>query len=125
MNQGKSIRSDRIIRGAKRAVLFLSALALAAGMALPARAGDIPRMKLQMAPTNRIPAYPQVAKNMKLSGEVLLEVVVDPEGNVKEVRPGGGLAILSRAAGDAVRHWKFAPGPCDHVVVMAFNFTNP
>jgi TonB family protein len=94
-------------------------------MALPARAGDIPRMRMHGSQAYPSPTYPQMAKNMKLSGEVYLEVIVDPQGNVKEVRPSAGPSILSQAARDAVRHWKFAPGPYDHVVVVAFNFTNP
>jgi TonB family protein len=124
MNQRTSIRSDRVWRRAKQVVLSLAALTLAAGMALPARAGDIPRMKMHPSQTNPTPAYPQVAKSMNLSGEVFLEVVVDPQGNIKEVRPSSGPYILSRAATEAVRHWKFAPGPYEHVVVVAFNFTN-
>jgi TonB family protein len=125
MNPGESIRSDCIWRGAKQAVLSLAALALAAGMSLPARAGDIPRMKMHGMQANPAPTYPQTAKNMKLSGEVYLEVVVNPQGAIKEVRPTAGPSILSRAAMDAVRQWKFASGPYEHVVVVAFNFTNP
>lgn len=125
MNQEESVRSDHAWRGAKQAVLSLAALALAAGMVLPARAGDIPRMKMHGSQANLAPAYPQMAKNMKLSGEVYLEVVVDPQGNIKEVRPNAGPAIFSQAAANAVRHWKFAPGPYEHVVVVAFNFANP
>ncbi|HEY1806230.1 MAG TPA: energy transducer TonB [Terracidiphilus sp.] len=82
-------------------------------------------MKMHAAPAYPTPTYPQVAKNLKLSGEVVLEVVVDPQGNVKEVRPSKGPFILAQAARDAVRRWKFSLGSYDHVVVIAFNFTNP
>ena len=125
MKHGKSIRSARVWRGAEQAMLPLAALALAAAMAPPARAGDFPRMKIHGSQANPAPTYPLVAKNMKLSGEVYLEVVVDTQGNIQGVRPTAGPSILSQAAADAVRQWKFASGPYDHVVVVAFNFTNP
>jgi TonB family protein len=120
MLRWESTNSDRVWRGAKQVLLSVAALALSVGMALPARAGDIPGVK-----KNVTPVYPQVAKNMKLFGEVYVEAVVDPEGTVKDVRPVSGAILLSQAAKDAVRQWKFAPGAGDRVVVVAFNFVNP
>ncbi len=125
MNMGSSIHSDFGWRGVKQLLLSTIALALVAGMALPARAGDTRGMKTEVAQAFPSPSYPQAAKAMKLSGEVYLEVVVGPQGNVKEVRSGKGPFILSQAAREAVRQWKFSPGACDRVVVVAFNFTNP
>jgi TonB family protein len=116
----KSINSDRVWRGAKQVLLSVAALALSIGMALPARAGDIPGVK-----KNVTPAYPQAAKNLKIFGEVYVEAVVDPDGNVKDVRPVSGAMMLSQAAKDAVRQWKFAPSASERVVVVAFNFVNP
>jgi TonB family protein len=120
MFMSKSMSSDRLGRGANQLLLCVAALSLFAGMALPARAGDIPRAKMHAAPV-----YPQVAKSNGISGEVYVEAVVDPEGNVKDVRPVAGNLLLSTAARQAVRQWKFAPGVTDRVVVVAFNFTNP
>src|SRR5579863_2835747 len=125
MKMESSIHSDLGWRGIKQILLSLIALALVAGMASPATAGMIPRMKTGAAQAYPTPIYPQIARAMKLSGEVYLEVVVGPQGNVKEVRSGKGPFILSQAAREAVRQWKFAPALSDRVVVVAFNFTNP
>ncbi len=112
--------SDRIWLRAKQFLLSFAAITLLAGMALPARAGNIPRVNTRVAPV-----YPQVAKSNGISGQVYVEAVVDSQGNVKDVRPVSGNLLLSTAAQHAVRQWKFAPGVTDRVVVVAFKFVNP
>lgn len=57
------------------------------------------------------PEYTDRARKKKLTGVVVLEVIVTPEGNVGDVKvvrllePG-----LDQKAVDAVRRWKFRPG---------------
>jgi TonB family protein len=117
------LRSDYAGRGwlaAKRLLFAAATVALVAGIAVPARAGDFQTKKSQA-----MPVYPKLAKDMKISGKVYLEVVIDPNGSVKELRPVTGNLLLTEAAEQAVRHWKFAPVPYEHVVVVSFNFTNP
>ena len=94
-----------------------AALALAFGMALPVRAGDDRAVKSRVAPV-----YPEIARRMKITGEVKLEAVVDADGKVKEVRAVSGTHVLGEAAEDAVRKWKFEAGSGDATVVVAVNF---
>lgn len=53
------------------------------------------------------PVYPQVARTMKLSGTVKLDVLVEPAGNVKAVQIKGGNPLLAQSAQNAVRGWKW------------------
>ncbi len=55
------------------------------------------------------PAYPELARRARVSGEVTLEVAVDDDGNVVAVRVVGGHPLLSDAAVEAVRQWKYSP----------------
>jgi len=98
--------------------LHAAALALLVALALPARAGDARAVKSRVAPV-----YPEIAKRLKIGGEVRLEATVDAQGKVKDVKPVSGHHMLEAAAEDAVRQWKFAPGDGDATVVVAVNFT--
>jgi TonB family protein len=59
------------------------------------------------------PAYPALARSMALGGLVRLEAVVSPDGTVKKVEPMGGHPVLSQAAANAVRQWKWEPAPAE------------
>lgn len=67
------------------------------------------------------PVYPEIAKRMRLSGQVRLEVTVLSDGKVKAVKPLGGHPLLVSAAEDAVKRWKFEPGS-ESKEVRIFNF---
>jgi TonB family protein len=98
--------------------LQAAALALIVTFALPARAGDDRAVKSRVAPV-----YPEIAKRMRICGEVKLEATVDAQGKVKDVKPVSGNHMLEVAAEEAVRQWRFAPGDGDSVVTVSFNFT--
>jgi TonB family protein len=57
------------------------------------------------------PAYPELAKRLKIDGVVTLEATVDADGKVTAVKTVHGSKVLSQAAEDAVSKWKFVPGP--------------
>ena len=60
---------------------------------------------------NPPPAYPAIARRMRLEGTVVLRVLVDALGHAEELRIGktSGAAILDEAALGAVRDWRFVP----------------
>jgi TonB family protein len=95
----------------------LIALAMAFVFVLSGRAADERAVKSRVAPV-----YPEIAKRMRISGVVKLEVTVDPDGKVTDVKPVSGNGMLSQAAQDAVRKWRFAPGPAQTVVDLDLNF---
>lgn len=55
------------------------------------------------------PNYPMLAKEMKVQGSVVLQALIGQEGAIQDLRVLSGPAILSTAAMDAVRQWRFRP----------------
>jgi protein TonB len=61
---------------------------------------------------NPPPTYPRIARRKGYEGTVLLEVLVDREGKVSDLKlfQSCGHAVLDEAAADSVRSWLFDPG---------------
>ncbi|HEX8472894.1 MAG TPA: TonB family protein [Pyrinomonadaceae bacterium] len=55
------------------------------------------------------PAYPSTARAARASGTVVVEIVVDEEGNVVSARAASGHPLLQQAAVAAAREARFAP----------------
>jgi TonB family protein len=68
------------------------------------------------------PLYPPLARKMRLSGTVKIEVVVAPNGIVKDARVVGGHPVLANAALDAARKWRFEPSAVENTGVIEFKF---
>jgi TonB family protein len=71
------------------------------------RAGvDVPLTKKTK---DELPAYPAEALLGHVQGLVVVDVVIDKRGTVKDRRIVGSIPTLDKAALDAVRHWRFEP----------------
>ncbi|HEX8639127.1 MAG TPA: energy transducer TonB, partial [Pyrinomonadaceae bacterium] len=70
------------------------------------------------------PVYPIAAKNMRMTGVVKVEVLVNENGEVSQVQNTTGPSMLQRAATDAVKKWKFKPFVRDGQPVKASGFVN-
>jgi len=100
----KSVVSVGSLRRVSRGVVKGMALALLMILPLAGRAE-------QRAVKQRVaPVYPELAKRMKISGEVKLEATVDADGKVTDVKVVSGSSALVSAAEDALRKWKYVPG---------------
>jgi protein TonB len=56
------------------------------------------------------PEYPELARRARMEGFVILQAVIDKQGNVKDVEMMRGLGLgLDVAAMDAVKQWKYTP----------------
>jgi TonB family protein len=55
------------------------------------------------------PVYPQLAKNQHVSGDVMIDALIDVHGNVSTMKVISGPAMLQQAAMDALRQWKYQP----------------
>jgi TonB family protein len=73
----------------------------------PARVGGsvTPPKLISSAP----PVYPLAAKQAMIDGDVVVQAVIDKNGNVSEATVISGPPILRDAALTAVRHWKYSP----------------
>jgi TonB family protein len=68
------------------------------------------------------PVYPDVARRMSIVGTVRLAIVVAPNGTVRSSKPVGGHPLLVNAATEAVRRWRFEPGPTESSGIVEFRF---
>jgi protein TonB len=55
------------------------------------------------------PAYPVLAKQMKVQGAVVMQALIGADGLIQDLKVVSGPAILSSAAREAVRQWRFKP----------------
>jgi TonB family protein len=77
---------------------------------------------VRRAKTKVQPTYPELAKKMNLVGTVKIEVVVAPNGVVKDARIVGGHPVLAGAALDAARKWRFEPAAGESTGIIDFKF---
>lgn len=55
------------------------------------------------------PEYPELARQAGVQGTVVLDTVVNAEGTVTQTKSVSGPDVLSQAAMDAVRWWRYEP----------------
>ena len=106
----------------KKLMLTVSALAVFSGAALSAQTGTTDESKRKVK-TKVAPAYPELAKRMSVGGKVKIEVVITPDGHVRSTKVVGGHPLLVQACQDAVKEWKFLPGPEESTQIVEFSFT--
>jgi protein TonB len=68
------------------------------------------------------PIYPEIARQMQMTGTVRLEVVVAPNGKLKTARVLGGSPLLAQAAVNAVEKWRWEPLTTETKVTVEFHF---
>jgi TonB family protein len=76
------------------------------------------------------PQYPDAAREQRLQGPVVLNVLVGVDGQVRELKVVSGDSVLAKAATDAVRQWRFRPHRTNDVPVefetrITVNFSLP
>ena len=73
------------------------------------------------------PDYPAVARQIRLTGNVELEILVDESGGVEKVNVIRGNTLLTGPSLQAIRKWKFKPfgaggGPVKAAGPIRFSF---
>jgi protein TonB len=81
----------------------------AAEPALPV-GGDVKPAKLI---TSVPPAYPSLAKSQRVSGNVVIDALIDVNGHVTTMKVVSGPTLLHQAAMDALKRWKYQPATLD------------
>lgn len=69
------------------------------------------------------PDYPELARKNNIHGTARVEVVIAADGNVKDVRVLGGNPVLTQAAVDAAKKWKYEPASAETTSILKFDFT--
>jgi TonB family protein len=107
----------------RRPAIFLLALFTAIAIVKPLLAQEAQNEEFMRRAKVRVqPAYPELARKMNITGTVKVEVVVLPNGVVKEARVMGGHPVLASAAVDAAKKWRFEPAPAESTGVIDFKF---
>src|SRR6266849_10015181 len=81
-------------------------------------AGDVKDHGGRKVKTSVKPGYPDVARQMHITGTVRLEATVAPDGKVRDTRVVGGSPMLAQEASNAVKKWKYEEGPKETVEVV-------
>ena len=100
----------RILGGA------LLAMAMSLGVA------NLQAQDSRKALSNPVPTYPEVAKRLRLTGVVKVQVVIGADGRIKETNIIGGHPILVNAVEETLKNWKYAPASGETTTQLEFNF---
>lgn len=105
-------------------VLRFSVLVLAATILLVPLGSNAQDSATKRKVSHRVvPDYPQVARQMNITGKVKIEAIVEPDGHVKSTRAVGGSPLLLESAEKALKNWKFETGPKETTEIIEFDFT--
>jgi len=74
------------------------------------------------------PVYPPIAQSARVSGVVIVEATIGPDGHVKDAKILRSIPLLDQAALDAVKQWVFTPTllngvPVPVIMTVTVNFT--
>jgi len=86
------------------------------------RAQDATSDMVRRAKVKVAPVYPDLARKMNITGTVKIQVVVAPNGTVKDAKVVGGHPVLAGAALDAVKKWRFEPASVESSGVVELKF---
>jgi len=73
------------------------------------------------------PVYPDIAKQARVQGVVILECTISPQGRVTDVKVLRGIPLLDAAAIEAVKQWVYSPTllngvPVPVIMTVTVNF---
>jgi len=106
-------------RWTRIAASLLALLMMAVGAAGQGVATEEGKRKVK---TKTLPAYPELARRMNVTGKVKIEVIVTPDGHVRSTRVVGGHPLLVQACQDAVKEWKFFSAAEETTQIVEFDF---
>ena len=73
------------------------------------------------------PAYPDIARQARVQGVVILEATISPQGKVTDVKVLRGIPLLDQSAIEAVKQWVYTPTllngvPVPVIMTVTVNF---
>ena len=73
------------------------------------------------------PTYPDIARQARVQGIVILECTISPQGRVTDVKVLRGIPLLDQSAIDAVKQWVYTPTllngvPVPVIMTVTVNF---
>jgi TonB family protein len=106
--------------------------------AVLARSQDVPQVAIQVPPDSIptlllrkvAPLYPPLARQARIQGTVVLSIVINKDGEVRDTKLVSGHPMLAPAATEAVKQWRYKPyisddKPVEVETVVRVNFRMP
>jgi periplasmic protein TonB len=116
-----NVRHTMVVAGKRLAVLgLLAVVAGAVGLY-----GEEGRVRVSEADLKKAvitmvkPDFPNMARQLHISGPADMDVFVGEEGDVEKVEPRAGNPMFTGAAAAALKKWKFTPFKADGKPVKA------
>ena len=107
----------------RKSGVLVAVMAMTVGAGLVGlRAQDASGEMVRRAKVKIAPVYPDLARKMNITGAVKIQIVVAPNGTVKDAKVIGGHPVLAGAALDAVRKWRFEPAAVESSGVVELKF---
>jgi len=113
----------------KRSAAWLAAALIASALVAgplanrPLLAQDHPAVQGDRASVYKVPpTYPPLARQMHISGIIRVIATVGPTGTVLTAESTEGNKLLTAAAVEAVKQWRFVPAPRQSTVIVKVNF---
>lgn len=72
-----------------------------------------------------VPEYPELARQMRLRGDIILAILIQPDGHVTDIKVVRGHPLLVRAATEAVGRWRYSNGPEATAATVEVTFQGP
>jgi TonB family protein len=72
--------------------------------------------------TKTTPEYPLLARQLNVTGKVKLEITIAADGHVVSTRTIGGSPLLVGPAAEAVKKWRYEPGPKETTEIVEIAF---
>jgi len=91
----------------------------------PVRVSELVHQPRKIVDTR--PVYPELARQSRLQGTVILEAILDRNGRIDRVRVIRSVPLLDAAAMEAVRQWRYTPTvlngqPVQVLMTITINF---
>jgi TonB family protein len=78
----------------------------------------LPRSTTSPSVISRVlPAYPEIARRLNITGTVVVQVLIDEQGKVVKATPVSGPRLLYPEAVSAILRWRFKPANLDGINV--------
>ena len=101
-----------------RKIAASTLLAMMFSLAAP----KLPAQEGRKVISNPVPVYPETARKFRLEGVVKVQIVIAPDGRIKETKIIGGHPILVNTVQETLKNWKYAPASGETTASLEFSF---
>jgi TonB family protein len=102
--------------------LKMAATCFVVAAALILAAVNLPAQVNRRVLSNPEPPYPEVARRLRLSGVVKVQVTITVDGKIKDAKIMGGHPIFVNSVEQTLKDWKYAPAATETTTQLEFTF---